>query len=290
MPLLPIGLVLVSTFTHATWNFLAKRATNQDIFFSLSKVVEMILFAGPFAWQVGRDGFPAGHWPLFVVAAILILFYYFTLSRTYRHIDLSVGYPIARASTLFLPILAYFFIGEQINGWGLLAVVLVTVGVLVIQMDALDRQSWQRLGQGLARPGILFALLTAFIVALYTLWDKIAVGYVQPFIYYYGYTLLVTIVYIVIVIIRYSRPALRREWQAHWPSIIAVGILDMVTYYLVLLALGESKATYISLLRQLSLVTGLLLGWRFLNEPLVAPKIVGVGLLIAGASLIIVAG
>lgn len=290
MPLLPIGLVLVSTITHATWNFLAKRATNQDIFFSLSKVAEVILFAGPFAWMVRREGFPAGYWPLFVVAAILILLYYFTLSRTYRHVALSVGYPIARASTLFLPFLAYFFIGERINGWGILAVMMVTIGVLVIQMEAFDRHSWQRLGQGLARPGILFALLTAFLVALYTVWDKIAVSYVQPFIYYYGYTFLVTIVYVSFVALRYPRAALGQEWQDHWPAIIAVGFLDMFTYSLVLLALGVSKATHIALLRQLSLVVGVWLGWRFLNEPLGLPKFVGVGLLIGGAAVVILGG
>ncbi|HFE67027.1 MAG TPA: hypothetical protein ENJ93_07165 [Chloroflexi bacterium] len=69
-------------------------------------------------------------------------------------------------------------------------------------------------------------------------------------------------------------------------SIVAVALLNTFTYLLVLVALSVSKATYVGALRQLSLVAGVFLGWRFLQESLPGPKIISVVLLITGSALI----
>ena len=53
-----------------------------------------------------------------------------------------------------------------------------------------------------------------------------------------------------------------------------------------LIALGMSKASYVGALRQLSLVVGVLLGWKILGERMTLPRIVSVGLLIVGSMLI----
>lgn len=289
MNLVAYTLVLVSIFSHAFWNFLTKRATNQDIFLGLSKMAEIVLFALPFALFVFWRGFPWLWWYFFVVGGLLILFYYLSLAQAYRHVDLSVAYPIARSSTLFLPFLAYFFLHEKIDAVGAVAVVLVVVGVIVLQFDEFSRAQLRQFGRQLLRPGIGYAFLTAFIVACYTLWDKAAIQHINPFIYYYGYTLLVTLFYGGLLVWRYPATAVRQEWQTHSREIVAVGFLDMFTYLLVLMALSLSKATYIGAVRQLSLVVAVFLGWRFLGESLRPPKIVGVLLLLMGANLVLFA-
>ncbi len=50
--------------------------------------------------------------------------------------------------------------------------------------------------------------------------------------------------------------------------------------------IGLSKATYVGALRQLSLVIAVFLGWRVLKEPLPAPRLISLFLLVIGSGLI----
>ncbi len=287
MQLLPYLLVLVSSITHGVWNFLAKRADNKDIFIGLSKLSEAALFLIPFLSLLVTIGVELNVWLLFVVVAALFVFLnYFFLSQAYKRIDLSVAYPIARSSTLFLPILGYIFLDERLDTIGILSVALITIAVIGMQLDGFSRADFAALGKNLMRPGIVFALLAAFTVAAYTVWDKVAVSQIHPFLYFYSYTALVSLYYAVFLSTKFSREQIQHEWRTHSRSIVAVAALNTFTYLLVLVALGLSKATYVGALRQLSLVVAVFLGWRLLKEPLPAPRIVSVVLLVIGSGLI----
>ncbi|MCA9875017.1 MAG: EamA family transporter [Anaerolineales bacterium] len=293
MTLWPFALILLSTFTHAWWNFLAKQAGQKDIFLGLSKFAEVVIFALPFTWMVARNGFAApGYetraWLYVGVAALLIFAYYIFLAQAYKRADLSVAYPIARSSGLFLPFLAYIFLGETIDAVGATAVALVMLGVLLIPLPSFQPADLRRLLRQLRQPGVLFALLTAFTVASYTLWDKTAVAHINPFVYYYSYTAVSCLLYL-ILLSRFPRSQIRTEWQQRRRAIVLVALLDVFTYVIVLAALNVSKATYAGTLRQFSLVVAVFLGWRFLVEPLPPPKLAGVALLGGGAALILLA-
>ena len=287
MSTFPFLLVLISALTHGLWNFLAKRADNKDIFIGLSKISETLLFLIPFGIVLTVQGYGATNWPLFVaVAAGFVFLNYFFLMQAYKQIDLSIAYPISRASTLFLPLLAFLFIGERIDGLGWLSIGLMTLAVFVLQLQTFSWVEVAQLGRKLARPGIVFALLAALMAASYTIWDKVAVSHIHPFLYFYSYTFLTSLFYAGLLAVRFEKTAVTHEWQQHKRSIIAVAALNTFTYLLVLIALGISKASYVGALRQVSLVVGVLLGWRFLDEAISAPKVVSVGLLLLGTILI----
>ena len=40
-----LAIVVISTFTHAYWNFLLKRAGGSSTFIALSKIAEVVCFA-----------------------------------------------------------------------------------------------------------------------------------------------------------------------------------------------------------------------------------------------------
>ena len=288
MQLWPFLLILISSVTHAWWNLLAKRAYNKDIFFGLSKISEILLFFLPFLWYWRRVGFDSRNWYFVVVGALLIFTYYLLLAQAYQRMELSVAYPIARSSTLFLPLLAFIFIGETIDAVGFVAIVLVIVGVLILPLASFRRADVVRVLAQLKQPGVIFALLTALAVAAYTLWDKVAVARIRPFLYYYSYSTLAALCF-ALLLTRFPRADIRHEWQQHRWSIIGVGVLDMATYTMALTALSLSKATYTGTLRQLSLAVGVFFGWHFLNERVPLPKLTGVALLIIGGTLILFA-
>ena len=287
---LPFVLVLISAVTHGLWNFLAKRATNKDIFIGLSKCCEATIFLLPFLWFLTRTGYGSPQWPLFVlIAAGFVFLNYFFLSQAYKRVELTVAYPISRSSSLFLPLLAFVFIDERIDVVGLLAIALITLAVPLLQLDTFSWTEISLLGRRLVQPGILFALLAALMAASYTLWDKVAVSQIPPFLYFYSYTFVTALFYLLLVKFRFDQSAISNEWQQHKQSIIAVACLNTFTYLLVLYALSISKASYVGALRQLSLVVGVFLGWSLLHEKVNRARLVAIGMLIAGSALIALA-
>lgn len=291
MQLFPYILVIISAFTHGIWNFLAKRGENKDVFIGLSKGVETAVFLIPFLLLLTANGFGDPNWYLFaVLAACFVFLNYYFLTQAYKYIDLSVAYPIARSSSLFLPLLGYLFLDERLDWIGALSLAFITIAVLGFQLNTFNKQELTQLLKRLARPGIIFAFLAAFTVAAYTIWDKIAVTRIHPFLYFYSYTAITALFYLILLTTRFSKKQVRAEWQVNKKAIVAVAVLNTFTYLLVLLALSSSKATYVGALRQLSLVIGVFLGWKFLNEPLPFPRKVSIALIVLGSGLIAFAG
>ena len=106
-----LALVLGSALMHATWNLVAKRVQAETPFLFLVYVVGALAYT-PFAIAViviaqPRLGLPA---LVFVAMAIVLQTVYFaTLTAGYRAGDLSLVYPIARATgpLLFIPPIVY---------------------------------------------------------------------------------------------------------------------------------------------------------------------------------------
>ncbi|MCB0280775.1 MAG: EamA family transporter, partial [Calditrichaeota bacterium] len=237
MEALPFALVLLSTVSHAYWNYLIKRSSNKHIFTALSKLAETTLFAIPAVYFLLHTEFQPNFLLLISVAALITSFNYYFLSQAYQHGDLSLVYPLSRSSILFLPVLAYFTIGETIDLTGFVAIVLIVLAVLIIHLRSLSRSGLQSLFHQLHNKGTVFALLAALTVAGYTLWDKIAIRSMQPFLYFYLYTVLITIVYSSFTILFFRRSEIKSEWQRNKSAIIQVGFFNSFTYILVLIAL-----------------------------------------------------
>ena len=107
--------------------------------------------------------------------------------------------------------------------------------------------------------GIFLALAVALISALQTIWSKIAIAAIHPFVFFYSYTLLVAIGYAVLVLIKYKTETVRQQLTNHWPAMSLVAVLNTASYGLFLYALSKANTAYVGSLRQLSLVFALLL-------------------------------
>ena len=281
-------LVLISAATHAYWNFLLKRAGGTRAFIALAKSCEAIVFLPVFAVVAWR--LPAGTLatvaPLAAVATALVLASYATLGAAYQLGDLSFAYPIARGAALvLLPPLGWLAFGERIGPFGLGAVGLIVLGVLAMQLPELTTRGLGALGGRLRGAPTAVALLMALLLALNTLWDKFSIRTVPLFTYFYLYTAATAACYLAWSMHGDGTRVLRGAWKAHRWSVVAVGVLNTVSYGLALIALRTGGSTYVIGLRQLSIVGGVWLGARVLGERLDAPRRLGVALLVAGCAL-----
>ena len=283
MEALPFILVIISATAHGYWNFLFKQADNKDAFLGLSKLVEPLLYMVPFFYLLSLNDLKSSASGYVAVGAILSIANYILLANAYKRLDLALAYPISRSSTIFLPFLAYLFFSEVIDVLGWVSVITVSVGVFVIQMN--NSKEKKKLGcKKEQRLGLVFAILAAFTVALYTLWGRVAVNQIHPFLYMYLYTL-VTSVYFAPSLFKLGKDTIVREWQANRWHIIVVAFLNTFSYVLMLFALRMSKVAYVGALRQLSLVFGVTLGWLLLKEEMGRFRIVGLVFIVLGAGL-----
>lgn len=286
---LPFTLVLISIFTHAYWNYLIKRSENKHIFTALSKIAEITIFAIPAIYFLTITTFKISFLPLIIIASIITFLNYFFLASAYKHGELSLVYPVSRSSIIFLPIFAYFFIGERVDTVGIIAIVLILLGTFVMHLDSFDKKGIKSIASNINNKGSIYALLAALAVAGYTLWDKISISKMEPFLYFYFYTFIIACFYNVFTFSKFSKDEIKNEWSKNKSSIMQVGFFNSFTYILILTALTMSKATYVGGLRQLSIVIGAFLGYKLLGENLNKPKTVGILISVIGGSLIYLA-
>ena len=170
-----LGLVLVSAVFHATWNLLAKRAAADVSFLWLAYIVGAMVFA-PFAIAILVIARPQLGWPALVFVAVAVglqTLYFATLTAGYRAGDLSLVYPIARASgPLLATIGAIAIFGEHPTPLAIGGALAIVAGAFILTGDP---RALRRDGAGRA---VGFALATGVVIALYTLWDKTAVSVV----------------------------------------------------------------------------------------------------------------
>jgi len=274
-----LGLVLVSAVFHATWNLLAKRAAADVSFLFLAYIVGAIVFA-PFAIAILVIARPQLGWPALVFVAVAVglqTLYFATLTAGYRAGDLSLVYPIARASgPLLATIGAIAIFGEHPTPLAIGGALAIVAGAFILTGDP---RALRRDGAGRA---VGFALATGVVIALYTLWDKTAVSVVliPPLLYDWA-TVVGQAIVVTPVALRH-RDAVREAWARHRGAVIGVGILSRLAYILVLTALVVSPVSYVAPAREIGILIGAILGARVLAEGHVMRRGIGAAAMVVG--------
>jgi drug/metabolite transporter (DMT)-like permease len=279
--------VVLSAVLHAVWNYLLRRAGGSTTVAALSIVAEAVLLL-PLAVGVliASGGVPLRLFvPAVLVAAALALANYAALLAAYRRADLSLAYPVARGGVfLFLPLLGFLVFDERLDSRGWLALAMIVSGIMLLPLARFDRLAFGELGRHLRNRAMGFALLAAAATASYTVWDKYAIGQLDTFLYFSGYTALLGL-WFAISLMRLPIGEVRAEARRHSLSIVLIGMLIAGSYLLVLVALRDGMSTQVLAVRQLSIPIGVLLGWKMLRETLSLPRFVGASLITAGCVL-----
>ena len=279
MSLFALALVLISAVFHATWNLLAKRAGADTPFLWLAYIVGAITFA-PFAIAILVIARPELGWPALVFVAVAVglqTLYFATLTAGYRAGDLSLVYPIARASgPLLATIGAIAIFGERPTTVAVTGALAIVAGALVLTGDP---RALRRDGAGQA---VGFALATGAVIALYTLWDKTAVAIVLIPPLLYDWSTVVGQAIVATPVALRHRDAVSAAWLSHRWEVIGVGVLSRLAYILVLTALVVSPVSYVAPAREIGILIGAMLGARVLAEGHVMRRGIGAAAMVVG--------
>jgi drug/metabolite transporter (DMT)-like permease len=285
MPILPLGLLVLSAFLHTGWNLLLKNTDKKYIIIWWALVLGSILGLPILIlhWPI-----PARIWPYAVGSALIETIYDATLAAAYNKEDFSLVYPIARGGApALLGLWAILFLNERPSLSGIIGLLNLTGGLMVVGSS----KWWSAGKKGAAgAAGIGLACLVALMISIYSAVDGAAVRLMDAA----SYTVLVFIlnaIFVIPVITRlYGWRAVLEVGRKQWKQVTAIGFLDIGSYMLVLIAFTLASVAYAGAIREISIVLGALAGWLWLKESFGRVRLVGSIIIFVGILTILVAG
>jgi len=258
-----LTLILAAALTHATWNFLNKRASGHATFTWLVALLSALFYAPATVTVIGVWQIKIGWVTLGIMAgsAALHTAYFVLLNQGYRVGDLSLVYPLARGTgPLLSSAAAIIFLGERPSLLAVAGALLIIAGALVLTTHL------ARLRESGAQDALLYAGITGLFIAAYTLWDKQAVSHfgVAPLVLDWGANV-GRAIFLTPVAVKYADEAVA-EWREHKYEAISCAILIPLAYILVLTAMSFTPVSYVAPAREISILLGTLMGTRLLGE------------------------
>jgi len=273
-------LVLTAAVLHAFWNLFSKKAKGKAPYIWLIYIVSVVLYLPALLYRIAQgDNIFSGPVLWFSISsAILHVSYFLILQKGYRSGDLSVVYPLARGTgPLFSSVAAILFLHEQLKLKTTIGLFSILAGVLIITGLSFKKENNARI-----MTGVFWGVLTGLFIAFYTFNDSVAIKTyaISPLIITF-----VSNVFCTVLLFPFAfsqKDEIRREIKQHKWIIIAVGILSPAAYILVLEALKYAPLTVIAPARETSILLGVFMGSRVLNEEDGKRRIIASALILGG--------
>jgi drug/metabolite transporter (DMT)-like permease len=267
MSTLAFSLILFSALMHALWNLLVKRSRDKTIYIWWMFLVSATLFTATLPFLPGPFPMPSPR--IFALAAgggLCFVLYHIANGQAYHRGDLSLVYPLAQTSMLYVPIWGALLLGEVISGRGLGGIALVISGVWCVQLRHLSLAEALRPLRSLNEDAVRYALFAGFIYSVGAVIDKTGVTDYSPLYFTY----LLVIFMLVFMTLNLLRPRYRgrilAEWQHNPRLILIAGPVMMGSFLTFRYGLKLAPLSYAVPTRQVSILLGVLIGTLFLGE------------------------
>jgi drug/metabolite transporter (DMT)-like permease len=257
-------LVLTAAVLHAVWNYFLKKSGGGVGLVALSTVLSSFVLTPLAIFFVA-----SGYSPTWIEAGVCFgsgvihTIYFLLLDRAYRSGgDLSVVYPLARATGPLLTILAAtLWLGEKITFVALGGAILIGASALLLSGNPASFK-----GKA-ARKSVGFAVAAGCMIACYTVWDKIAVSMLMmpPLLFYAGSNL-ARVPFLVPIALKRAPGGITAAWRDQRRAALTIALLSPLSFILVLYAMRLAPVSYVAPAREVSILFAALLGAQVLKE------------------------
>jgi drug/metabolite transporter (DMT)-like permease len=262
--------VLGAALLHASWNALIKAGRDPLLDTALVALAGSVL-AVPLLFLVSPPE-PAS-WPYIATSVTVHLGYYTAMAGAYRAGDLSHGYPIMRGTApLLVAGVSWLWFGEALSPAAWTGVLLICGGVLSLGMA----------GGGANRTATAWALVSALIIAIYTLSDGAGVRVSGGAERYLVWLFLFMGLPFGLAVLAVKRGAFLRHAAQHWWRGVAGAILSGLSYGIALWAMTRAPVAIVAALRETSVIFAALLGAWLLKEGHLKARLAGAAAVLAG--------
>jgi drug/metabolite transporter (DMT)-like permease len=290
-------LVLAAAVCHASWNVVAHGVSRIGTpLLWWGAVASAVLWLPVVPFTGGLGGSVAGLALGAGVSAVLHVVYMTVLQRGYAAGSLSTVYATARGTgPAVSAVLAVVLLGERLSALAAVGIAVVVAGVVatglidrgpgsspapVVDADGAPRRRRR------VDPGIAWGLLTGLAIASYTIWDAHALRTweLSPVSFMVGVTA-VEVVFYTATLGRRRRELLDVA-RAHWPRVLAFGVLSPLSYILVLVAIQTTPVALVAPARETSVVMVAVFGALVLREGSVAKRLTASVVVLGGIALL----
>ena len=288
-----IALILLSAFCHALWNFYSKSSRDTRIlFFWCGFYTIVIAFI---AFGIKQPVIPKPVWVYIVASALVHLFYRLFLTHAYTVGEISFVYPITRAAPAFLPLFAFLFLNERISVQGLVGILCVMASIVLYQQRE-TRIQFKTFFRYLGKPDALWAYATLASVIGYSLIDKQGMSEFHrhsteaplwhAVTYYLIENSISQVLYGLSCLARFPHQQIIQIGRTEWKRAFTIVALSLTSYSLILYVLMTEKVSYVTAVRQCSVIFVVLLGGYALKETYTKRRFIAAVVMVLGIFLI----
>jgi drug/metabolite transporter (DMT)-like permease len=251
-------LVLLAALFHALWNAFVKKGADP-----LVTVAGIALSCGFFASLLFPFvGWPKPElWPFIFTSISIHTIYMIMLSQAYRYGDFSLAYPIARGTApALVVVISLLFLDEAFDVGQLVSIGGILFGIFLFAL--------RRFGDVIAdKRSLIYALITAVLIASYTLLDGYGARLSSSAFNYIAWTLsLQAFPIFFYMLYKNGREALG-DLKRNAVSIIGGGFMAVSGYGIVLWAMTQAPIALVATLRETSIIIAALIGMFWMKEP-----------------------
>ncbi|HZP98134.1 MAG TPA: DMT family transporter [Reyranella sp.] len=267
------GLVLFSAIAHAAWNALMKSADDRMLTMATLRFAGLVL---------GLSVLPFVDWPArqslvwLALTAAAQFVYYVLLVRAYGVGDMSVVYPLARGlAPMLTTLVAAFAIGETLTASQVVAVGLISLGIMVLSLGAGAR--WQ---------AVRLAIATGAVVATYSFFAGLGVRQAGAVLSFQACLEIVTGLGTVGYVAAVRFADLATFARKHAAAGLLAGALSVAGFLAYLIAARSLPLGPVVALRETSVIFGAMLGSLVLKEGFGLRRLAAACLVAAGIGLV----
>lgn len=269
-------MVLGAAVLHASWNALVK--SGGDPWFRMGLVMGVSGLVGliflPFVPLPSSEV-----WPLLLLSVLIHQIYFCGVCMGYRIGDLSHVYPLQRGiAPVLVAIGAYVFMDEKLSPQGIVGVGLICVAILSLALLTEKRPTDRKV--------LLFALFTGANIAAYSVVDGMAARLSTDVFGYIMWLMFISGIPFGLLAIFLTK---KRGWQNvkhHMAKGFAGGTFTCAAYGLAIWAMSLAPVTYVSALRETSVIFAAWIGSRLLGEPFGGRRIIAASAVAVGVAVL----
>ena len=277
------------------WNVQTQTSKNSEYFSGLKGawiVLMAVVFFALFDYEFLRPEIL--FWA--AISGVLHGVYILCLSRAYNTQDISYVYPIARSAPVFVPVFAYFFLGERLHLSLILGILLILIAIYALHFERHLIQGFRNLFDAILHKDLRWTFFTLAMVVAYSLVDKRGMEiflshfpgqtFANGVLFFFLEASIGFVLYIVYLLFRNPPREVFTFWRGEWKWGLMAGLFTLCSYGLICVVLQFESVSAVVSLRQTSVLMVVYWGcWR-LGEPFGRQRSLAGGLIVLGVMLI----
>lgn len=286
-----VFLSLISAFALATSDALTKRALAQNneylvawfrLLFSLPLLIILWFFI-PMP-ELSNDFYKAFALaiPLEIISIILYI-------KALRISPLSLTLPFLALTPVFLILVSYFILGEEVSLQGGIGIIFIAAGGYALNLHEVRKGIFMPFKSITKEKGSIFMICVAFIYSITSSLGKMAIEHSSPLFFGITYFTALTIIFAPLSLWLGRSEIKGFLSERRYKHLLLPGIFYSVMIASHMIAISLTKVAYMISVKRISLLIGVIYGYIFFTEKNIRERLLGATLMFVGFVMIVTA-